>query len=142
MIETGPPLQSFVPRATYKMLALIGIIICLSLPSVAIDANDSNKWRLQVSGGAESDGVIVITVTTADSQSIVTEIGINKGTGENHVARRIVRGLESQLPGDRFHVERDDGEDVLIKRKLGEGAFDVNVNSNTVKGVRINRDRE
>jgi hypothetical protein len=52
-------------------------------------------------------------------------------------------------PGDpglifRFprEVERDDGEDVLIKKRLGADRFEVEVQSNTVAGVRIRRDRE
>jgi len=63
---------------------------------------------------------------------------IKDGTGENAVAKAVVKSLKEQLPEDSYHVERDDGEDVLIKKRLGEENFDVEIVSNTVKGVRIN----
>ena len=57
------------------------------------------------------------------------------------MAKDGVSGLKEQV-GDRFHVERDDGEDVLIKKRRGNSDFGVEIMSNSVKGVRINIDRE
>jgi len=100
----------------------------LLFAAAAAQASTSNKWRLQFSGGADSDGVIVIA--------------IKDGTGENSVAKAVVEGLKEQLPKDHYHVERDDWEDVLIKKHHGDPNFGVEIVSNTVKGVRINPDRE
>lgn len=110
--------------------------------TAATQASNSNKWRLEFSGGADSDGVIVLRITPKGSEPITTEIAIADGTGENKVAKTVVNGLKQQLPKDRSHVERDDGEDVLIKKRFGEENFSVGIVSNTVKGVRINPDRE
>lgn len=110
--------------------------------TAAMQASNSNKWRLEFSGGADSDGVIVLRITPKGSEPITTEIAIADGTGENKVAKTVVNGLKQQLPKDRSHVERDDGEDVLIKKRFGEENFSVGIVSNTVKGVRINPDRE
>ena len=50
--------------------------------------------------------------------------------------------FKSQLPDDRFYIQVDDGEDVLVKKKRGEENFELNLVSNTFKSVHINLDRE
>jgi len=110
--------------------------------AVALEASPSNKWRLEFSGGADSDGAIVIRITPKGGQPLDAEIAIKDGTGENAVAKAVVKGLQAQLPEDGYHVERDDGEDVLIKKKRGAADFDVEITSNTVKGVRIHPEHE
>lgn len=114
----------------------------LMAASLAASASPSNKWRLQFSGGADSDGLIVLRITPKGGSPIDAEVQVGKGTGENAVAKTTVEALKAQLPKEAYHVERDDGEDVLIKKRHGAANFDVEVVSNTVKGVRINPDRE
>ena len=119
------------------------MLTALLLISVAAtQASTSNKWRLQFSGGADSDGVIVLRITPKGGEAITAQIAIKDGTGENSVAKAVVNGLKEQLPKDHYHVERDDWEDVLIKKHHGDENFSVEIVSNTVKGVRINPDRE
>ena len=118
------------------------LAVLLVSAAAAAQARDSNKWRLEFSGGADSDGVIVLRITPRGGEPITAEIPIADGTGENKVAKTVVNGLQQQLPQDRYHVERDDGEDVLIKKRFGEENFSVEIVSNSVKGVRINPDRE
>lgn len=118
------------------------LAVLLVSAAAAAQARDSNKWRLEFSGGADSDGVIVLRITPRGGEPITAEIPIADGTGENKVAKTVVNGLQQQLPQDRYHVERDDGEDVLIKKRFGEENFSVDIVSNSVKGVRINPDRE
>ena len=81
-------------------------------------------------------------LTPKGGEPIVTETPIKKGTGENAVAKEVVKSLKKQLPPKQFHIERDDGEDVLVKRKWGAKTFAYKTVSNTVKGVRINPDKE
>lgn len=107
-----------------------------------VQASNSNKWRLQFSGGANSDGIITLTISPKDGSPITVTASIEDGRGENDVAKDVVAALKAQLPEDRFHVERDDGEDVLVKKRWGAADFGIEVVSNTVKGVRINPDRE
>ena len=105
-------------------------------------AAPSNKWRLEFSGGADSDGVITLMLTPVGGDSVSYSTDISKGRGENGVAKDVVSSLQAQLPEDAYKVERDDGEDVLIKKRRGAADFDVLIEQNTVKGVRINLDRE
>ncbi len=105
-------------------------------------ANPSNKWRLEFSGNACSDGEIVIELMLLAGQKFLISTKIENGTSENNVAKTVARTLKDQLPKEAFHVERDDGEDVLIKKQPGASDFDVKIISNTVKHVRINPERE
>ena len=128
-----------------KRISLCGmltiIISCFFLSSAAV-AKPSNKWRLEFSGKAHSDGEIVIELTSIGGQQYTVTVTIAGGTSENKVAKMVTKTLKEQLPNEVFHVERDDGEDVLIKRRHGAANFDVKIISNTVKHVRINPDRE
>jgi len=129
------------PHRPTRLVSYLLAALLLAVIGTA-DAKPSNKWRLQFSGGADSDGVITIKLMPNDGEPILTETAITKGTGENAVAKAVVRSLKAQLDKERFHVERDDGEDVLIKKRWGTENFDVEIVSITVKGVRINPDRE
>ena len=121
-------------------LLVAGALLAMAISQGAW-ANPSNKWRLQFSGG-ESDGVIVLKITPVGGEPMTVEVTVSKGTGENAVAKAVTEACREQLPKDAFHVERDDGEDVLLKKRHGSADFDVEVLSNTVKDVRINPDRE
>jgi len=127
-------------RLTVLVQSLLAVLLLAA--ALAVEAKPSNKWRLQFSGGADSDGVITLRFTPKGGEPLTAEIAIKDGTGENAVAKAVVKGLKEQLPEDSYHIERDDGEDVLIKKRFGEENFDVEIVSNTVKGVRINPDRE
>ena len=120
------------------------ILVCLLLAATNVSAGigTSNKWRLQFSGNAESDGVITMKFTPKKGEPTVAEIPIKKGTSENGVAKAVVKALREQLPKDQYYIERDDGEDVLVKRRFGGVYFGYALVSNTVKGVRINPDKE
>ncbi len=120
----------------------ITLALVLLLSALVAHAKPSNKWRLQFSGKADSDGTIVIRLTPVDGEPITAEVFVEDNTGENGVAKTVVKGLKAQLSKDMFHIERDDGEDVLIKKRRGQENFDLEIVSNSVDGVRINPDRE
>jgi hypothetical protein len=135
------PAASFIHHKPCRALCLF-LCLLLSATSLSAGTGTSNKWRLQFSGNAESDGVITMKFTPKKGEPTVAEIPIKKGTSENSVAKAVVKALKAQLPKDQYHIERDDGEDVLVKRKFGGVYFGYELVSNTVKGVRINPDKE
>ena len=106
------------------------------------EASPSNKWRLQFSGNSESSGSIVIRVTGNTAQPITVEVQIPFDKSENEVAEKVEIALDAVLPEEFYNVERDDGEDVLIKKRWFKENFEVLILGNTVKGVRINLDKE
>ncbi len=123
-------------------IRLIAAILATGVFSLSLQAAPSNKWRLEFSGKADSDGVIVIRLTPIEGEPVSAEVNVEDNTGENGVAKTVVKGLKAQLPEDQYHVERDDGEDVLTKKRRKAVNFDVEIVSNSVEGVRINIDRE
>jgi hypothetical protein len=120
----------------------VAVFLALLLASASLFASTSNKWRMEFSGKAHSDGTIVVRISPEDGEPITAEIAIANKTGENAVAKTVVKGLKAQLPKDHFKVERDDGEDVLVKKKFGTSNFGLELISNDVKNVRINLDKE
>lgn len=128
----------------YMSALAIRALSALMLLTLALtaQASPSNKWRLEFSGNAESSGAIVLRISPVGGTPIDATIEIEDGTSENGVAKAVVKSLKTQLPESGYHIERDDGEDVLLKKKSSAADFDVEIVSNTVKGVRINPDRE
>ena len=119
---------------------LMALVLAL-VATVALAAGMNNKWRLQFSGGAESDGRIVLELTPAEGEPLRATADIKQGRGENAVARDVRDALRAQV-GKRYHVETDDGEDVLVKKRRGERDFVVTIVENSVQGVRINPETE
>jgi hypothetical protein len=101
----------------------------------------SNKWRIEVSEGAKSDGIMLFRVSPKDQAAIDVRVHINDGLRENMVAKAIKNAFRKQLPKG-YHVERDDGEDVLVKRSWGTPRFGLELVSSDVKAVRIDLEKE
>lgn len=116
-----------------SVLLVFGIGLAVATPS--------NKWRIQVSSDADSDGVVVIRLVPADAAPVDITVQIPKDAGENHIARLIRDSLRAKL-GDRYKVEVDDGEDVLVKKHHGGKDFELAITQKTAAGVRITLDRE
>ena len=116
--------------------------LCLALvATLALAAGTHNKWRLQFSGDAEAAGRIVLQLAPAEGEPMTANVDIVQGRAENAVARDVRDALRAQV-GQRYHVEVDDGEDVLVKKHRGQPDFVVTVVENSVQGVRIVLDEE
>jgi hypothetical protein len=123
--------------------ALLAAPLLIATNAYADDsAPRSNKWRLEVSGDAESDGVMKFLVKPKDGGPTEVTATIEDGRSENGVARDIREAFQAQLPKGKYSVETDDGEDVLIKKDFGEPDFSVELVSSTVEDVRVGLDRE
>ena len=101
----------------------------------------SNKWRLQVSEGANNDGVMRFRVTPKDGAPIDVPVSLKDGRGEDGAARDIRDTFRKALDPDSYKIEVDDGEDVLVKVRKGP-VISIELVESTVKGTRINFDRE
>ena len=113
----------------------------VAVPALAEDLKLSNKWRVQVSEGAKSDGTILFRVTAKDGQPVDVTVAIKDGTSENNVARNIRDAFRATLDKGTFHSETDDGEDVLLKKRKGPD-FELKLVESTVKATRINVGKE
>ncbi len=108
--------------------------------AVAADGVE-NKWRVEVSGNAETAGRIVLQVAPAKGEPIRAVASIANGRAENDVAKDVSAALQAVASG-QYNVELDDGEDVLVKKQGGERDFVITVVENTVQGVRVEIDAE
>lgn len=126
-------------RPILPLLVAAVVAFALALPAAA---SSSNKWRIQCSEGAKSDGELVFRVDAGDTAALDIVVAIPKGTSENQVARRIRDAFKAKLDSARFRVEVDDGEDVLVKAVGNQKNFTLTLASNSVKAVRIDLDRE
>lgn len=110
-------------------------------PAPAEKLNTSNKWRLQVSEGANNDGVLVFRFTPEGGTPQDVTVNLKKGRGEDGCARDIRDTFKAKLDKKTYQVEVDDGEDVLVKKRKGPN-FEIKLVEQTVKGTRINFDKE
>jgi hypothetical protein len=101
----------------------------------------SNKWRAEVSGSAKSDGTLLFRVTPKEGTPVDVTVAIEKGRGENNIAKDIRDAFKAALDEKSFHTETDDGEDVLLKKKKGPD-FALELVESTVESVRINIEKE
>jgi hypothetical protein len=123
-------------------LPSLAALLAAALLAIPAGAETSNKWRLEFSGNAESDGRIELSILEVGAVVATVAVPVVKGTGENDVSRRVRDELQLQLPKGRYSVEGDDGEDVLIKKNGDVADFEVRIAGNSVQGVSIDADRE
>jgi hypothetical protein len=129
-------------RATCAAAVLSGFALAQPVSAEDASAKLSNKWRIEVSGNADSDGRMVFRLTPNGGAPTQVTVDIDENRSENEVAREIRDALSAQLPAGRYSVEVDDGEDVLVKRNDGQPDFLLELSSTTVKGPRLELDRE
>ena len=111
--------------------------------AMADDEKAANKWRIEVSEGANSDGTIRLMAIPTGGAETEVAVNISKGRGENEVAHDIRDAVTRAIDPVNYKVEIDDGEDVLIKKTSDKVPdFRVVYLDSTVKSVRIKVERE
>lgn len=128
--------------ARFSIFVVAGIAGAFSLAAVAADFHPSNKWRIEVSEGANSDGAISFQVTQAGGEPIPVTASVKDGRGENGIARDIRDAFRATLDKEQFSAETDDGEDVLVKKRHGAPDFELQFTGSTAKSVRIHVEKE
>jgi hypothetical protein len=117
-------------------LAAVSTLL-LAAVSFADTSATSNKWRIEMSGQALNTGDIVFRVTPRQGEAVDVSVGIKSGRDENHVARDVRDALAAKLSPDRYSIEVDDGEDILIKKKEGQPDFSLELVESNVRNVNI-----
>jgi hypothetical protein len=110
-------------------------------PEPAKDLKYANKWRIEVHEGANNDGVARFRVTPKGEAAIEVTVNVKDGRSENGVAADVRDAFKAALDKKRFHVEIDDGEDVLVKKKGGPDLAIELLESN-LKGTHFKLERE
>lgn len=137
-------------------VAVLGLILLLPArapaqgqlsPSLTQATDDATRpkpartWRLAFDDSADSDGTVSFRVWPGDESPIHVDVPVLKGQSENQIARAARDALGTRL-GQRYAVEVDDGEDVLVKAKRGTPAFTVELLRDTALDLDVRVKRE
>ena len=115
------------------------IVSTLLLAALAYSgtAPTANKWRIELDGQALKTGDIQFRVTPRQGQPIDVVATIRSGRAENNVAKDVRDAFAASLSPERYTVEIDDGEDVLIKKKDGQPDFALELIETSVQNVNV-----
>jgi hypothetical protein len=131
---------AFAPAAAQETAAP-AVAAPAEAPATADNLKFANKWRLEVHEGANNDGVIHFRLTPQGETPIDIKVQLKDGRGEDGCAKDIRDAFKSALDKNIYKIEIDDGEDVLVKKHKGPD-FAIELVESTVKGTRVNLDRE
>lgn len=131
-----------------RLLHRLLLFLWLVPASVAAAAQDtappdlSNQWRIQVSESATSDGELHFLISPEGGTPLEVAVAIKRGRGENGIAKDIRDHFRHALDARSFHVEVDDGEDVLVQARDDTARFELRLLESTVEATRIVLARE
>ena len=130
--------------ALLGLLALFAAQVALAQEPAPAEQNlkYSNKWRIEVKEGANNDGVLRFRMTPKGEAPVEVTVNLKKGRSENGCARDVKDAFKAALDPKRFHVEGDDFEDVLVKKKHDAPDFALELVERTVKGTHVDLERE
>jgi len=117
--------------------AAIASSLMLAALAFADTAPTSNKWRIELDGQALSSGDLQFRVTPRQGESVDVVATIRSGRAENNVAKDVRDAFAAKLSPERYTVEVDDGEDILIKKKDGQPDFALELVESSVRNVNI-----
>jgi hypothetical protein len=100
-------------------------------------APTANKWRIELSGQALTTGELVFRVTPRQGEATDISVNIRSGRAENNVAKDVRDAFAAKLSPERYLVEVDDGEDILVKKKDGQPDFALELVEANVQNVSI-----
>jgi uncharacterized protein (DUF2141 family) len=97
----------------------------------------ANKWRIELDGQALKSGDMQFRVTPRQGEPTDITVNIKSGRAENNVAKDVRDAFAAKLSPERYSVEVDDGEDILIKKKEGQPDFALELIESDVQNVSI-----
>jgi len=119
------------------MLTAVTASMLLAAISFADASPTANKWRIELDGQALKTGEIQFRVTPRQGEPTDVTVNIRSGRAENNVAKDVRDAFAATLSPERYTVEVDDGEDILIKKKEGQPDFALELVESDVQNVSI-----
>jgi hypothetical protein len=113
-----------------------GVALLLATFATTAHAEPASKWRVSFDHYARDPGELVLRIAPLGGAPIDVTTPVADAKSENQVADLLTKSLRAAL-GKGYHVETDDGEDVIIKRKGKTPKFEVTLVSNTVNGLSV-----
>jgi len=124
-------------RPAMAVVAAIGIGMITTLAQ----ADPAGKWRVGFNGYTGNDGTIVLRINPEGGTPVDVETKIPAKTGPNTVAKAVRDSLRVSL-GEGYHVETDDGEDVIVGKTGKTPKFEVTLVSMSLTNLSIGIERE
>jgi len=115
-------------------LTAIAAIVCVCSLAAAAHADPASKWRVSFSSRADNDGALTLHIAPEGGAAVDVETKITAKSSADKVAKTVRDSLRVSL-GEGYHVETDDGEDVVIKREGKTPKFDVTLANSTLTGL-------
>ncbi len=128
---------------TSRLRPMVAVLAAISLATIATiaQADPAGKWRVKFGSHADNDGVITLRVSPEGGAPVDVETKIAAKSGAGKVAKAVRDSLKVSL-GEGYHVETDDGEDVVVSRKGKTPKFEVTLASSSLTGLEVKIGRE
>jgi hypothetical protein len=123
-------------RATAIVTAVASSLLLAAI-SFADTSPTSNKWRIELDGQALKTGDMLFRVTPRQGEATDVAVNIRSGRAENNVAKDVRDAFAAKLSPERYTVEVDDGEDILVKKKDGQPDFALELVESDVANVSV-----
>lgn len=126
-----------------RIRPVIAVLAAISLATIATlaQADPAGKWRIEFGDHADNDGVLTLRVSPDGGAPVDVETKITAKSGLERVAKTVRDSLRVSL-GEGYHVETDDGEDVVVGRKGKTPRFYLRLASSTLTGLQVKIKRE
>jgi hypothetical protein len=122
-------------------LTAIAAAVCLGSFAAGVQADSAGKWRVLFGSRADNDGALTLRISPEGGAPVDVATAITAKSGPDKVAKTVRDSLRVAL-GDGYHVETDDGEDVVIKREGKTPKFEVTLASTTLTGLDVKIKKE
>jgi hypothetical protein len=120
---------------------LLASVAASAWPLAAVANNErrpSGKWRIKCNGGARSDGTVLFRLTPVGGEPTTIRVAVRFNRGENAIAHDVRDAFRATLPPKAFHIEVDDGEDVLVKKRGRQPDFLLELVDTDIQHVSFN----
>lgn len=118
-------------------LFLLPAALLTAMVASAADLGPTHKWRIELNHKTDQHGALILRIAPAAGEPVDVETKFPADMRENHAARLLCDTLQASLDEQTYHVERDDGEDCLVKARDHRSKFMVTLVSSTLTGLEI-----
>ena len=121
--------------------AAIAAAICMGSIAAGAQADSAGKWRVEFGSRPDNDGALILRISPEGGTPVDVETKITAKSSADKVAKTVRDSLRVSL-GKGYHVETDDGEDVVIGREGKTPKFEVTLAGTTLTGLDVKIKKE
>lgn len=115
--------------------------LCFGLIAGVAQADPSGKWRVGFSGYTGNDGTLTLRVTPEGGTAVDVETKVGARSNADKIAKAVRDSLKVSL-GEGYHIETDDGEDVVIGKTGKTPKFEMTLVCSSLTNLSIGIKRE